>query len=530
MAIEQAHKLGAQITALQPRQIGALALFYPILEALEIQQLVQELVPSASDVDMGRLVCLLLLNRLLSPQPLYHVGDWLASSVLPEVLAVPVSKVYDNRLGRGLDRLHPYWGEIWARIISRAAQVYHLDLSVLHWDITSLYFEGAYTDSELVTYGYSRDHRPDCKQINLETDVTHDGYVPVLYQTLAGNTADICRPEPHLQHLLRLLHRPELADQQLRPILVSDCKMVTPTAVWACHQHQLFYLGPLPNEVATTTVLQSVTAAELARHPLTYRPRRFKPGDARFVPYQGVWRPFVVETEGGPFTDRVLVVWSAGKHRLDEQKRKTHLKRLLKQFAAVQTKLNTRRYKQRSYVAQRLVTLQRGNPAKTLVDSQLTGDDAALQLTFRINRAKLDCAQRLDGRYALATNASHLDANTALTLFKGQDGVEKRFGGAKGPLHVRPVFVRSDTRIEGLVTLTLLALLVSAILERTCHQHNLAYTTAQLRYIFAPLQAIDVTWADGSQQRHLATVTPQQAQIMTALAWPPPERYAVTSS
>jgi len=162
------------------------------------------------------------------------------------------------------------------------------------------------------------------------------------------------------------------------------------------------------------------------------------------VPYQGVWRPFTFALGERTFTDRALVVWSAGKQRLDEQKRKTHLKRLLNQLAAIQVKLNTRRYKERSYVAPRLTSVQQGNAAKGLVDIQLEGVDAALQLTFRINRTHLARAQALDGRYALATNAAHLDANAALTLFKGQDGVEKRFRTAKGPLLVRPVFVHSD--------------------------------------------------------------------------------------
>lgn len=61
-----------------------------------------------------------------------------------------------------------------------------------------MYFEGADTDSQLVTYGYSRDHRPATKQINLEVDVTEEESVPVLYQTLPGDTADITsgeRPE-----------------------------------------------------------------------------------------------------------------------------------------------------------------------------------------------------------------------------------------------------------------------------------------------------------------------------------------------
>ncbi|MFQ5615864.1 MAG: hypothetical protein ACE5GO_05325 [Anaerolineales bacterium] len=74
----------------------------------------------------------------------------------------------------------------------------------------------------MATYGYGRDHRPDTKQMNLEVDVTHDGFVPVLYQVLPGNTADNTRPIPHLQALLRFLERPELADRRLRPLLEAN--------------------------------------------------------------------------------------------------------------------------------------------------------------------------------------------------------------------------------------------------------------------------------------------------------------------
>ena len=69
----------------------------------------------------------------------------------------------------------------------------------------------------------------------------------------------------------------------------------------------------MPNGKAAEAVLQSVTAEELAAHPLAYRPRRVKADDPHFVPYQGVWRPFTFEREGERVTDRVLMVWSAGK-------------------------------------------------------------------------------------------------------------------------------------------------------------------------------------------------------------------------
>jgi transposase len=250
-----------------------------------------------------------------------------------------------------------------------------------------------------------------------------------------------------------------------------------------------------------------------------------KADDATLVPYQGVWRPFSFEHQGEEVTDRVLVVWSDGKQRLDEQKRKTYLKRLLNKLETVQQQLNTRRYKKRSYVEQRLHTVRQGNPAKGLVDIHLRGQDEALTLNFCLNRSKLAEAQALDGRYALATNAPHLNAHQTLRLFKGQDGVEKRFRTVKGPMLVRPLFVRNDQRIEGLVFITLLALLTRAILERICRQHGLEITAQRLFRAFTTLQAVDLVWRDGSTQRRASEMTTFQEQVIETLDWFPPQTY-----
>ena len=111
-------------------------------------------------------------------------------------------------------------------------------------------------------------------------------------------------------------------------------------------------------------------------------------------------------------------------------------------------------------------------------------------------------------------------------MYKSQDGVEKRFRTVKGPLLVRPLFVRTDRRIEGLVWITLLALLVRAILERTCAQHDLALTADRLLEGFANLQAVDIVWQDGRVQRQAAEMTPFQTQVLGTLGWPSPETYA----
>jgi len=512
------------IRGLQTRQIGALPLVYPILADLAVRRTVNELVASEADVDMGQIVVLLVLNRLLAPRPLDGIQDWLAGTVLPEVLGVTVAQAYDNRFGRALDRLYPQLGELWRRVVSRAIQIYDLDLTVLHWDLTSIYFEGAYVASQLAAYGYSRDQRSDAKQINLEVDVTHESAVPILYQVLTGNTADISRPLPHVTALRAFLTRPELAERHLRPLLISDCKLITAESVWACHADHLYYLGPLADGTAMDATLHSVTAAELAAHPLAYRPQRTLPAD--WTPYQGVWRSFTFETSHGPVTDRLLVVWSAGKERLDIQKRKAGLKRWLKHLAHIQQMLNTRRYKQQAYVEQRLAAGRAGNPYHSLVDMHLAGEDGALTLTFAINRAKLTAAQQLDGRYGLATNATHLSADQTLTLFKGQDRVEKRFRAIKGPLRVHPLFVHLDQRIEGLVWISLLALLVRALLEHQARQHGLTATAERLYQRLAAVQAVDITWADGQSERRTTELQPDQAALLRTLGWPQPPAYA----
>jgi len=142
MDTPQAEELGQAIMAIRPRQIGALPLVHPILDALKVCSSTNALVPSQADVDLGHVVVLLVLNRLLSPRPLYQVQDWMSETVLPELLDVSPEQTYDNRLGRALDRLHPYLGELWVEVVSRAIGTYDLDLNVLHWDITSIYFEG----------------------------------------------------------------------------------------------------------------------------------------------------------------------------------------------------------------------------------------------------------------------------------------------------------------------------------------------------------------------------------------------------
>ena len=520
-----AEQVAAANTSSIPRQMGAIPVLYPLLEALQVRQIINGLAMSGADIDLGRVVEVLTLNRLVAPRPLSHVGEWVGQSVVGTMFGLDVSQLYDQRLGRALDDLQPVLAEAWVEVVSQAVRQEKIDIGVLHWDTTSIYLEGEYEVSDLAAYGHSSDKRSDYKQVKIGLDVTSRERVPLLYWLLAGNKADNTTPGPNLTRIATFLERPEWAARGTRPLVVGDCKMVTPAAVATAHQNNLYYLGPWEADNTVKAVMRSVSEAEWGQSELDYRPQRHFTAENPFIPYRGVWRPFWVEYGGQVYHDRALVVWAAGKERLDADKRKHYLKKLLKRLAEINKRLNTGRYIRREFAAHQIALAKRGNPAQSLVQTELTGPDRHLKLTFAIDRSALAQAQALDGKYLLGTNAPHLSASQTLTIFKAQDGVEKSNRTLKGPLLIHPLYLHSDQRIESLVFIILLALLIRVLLEVRCRRAGLSVSTDRLLAGFGPLAATELTFVDGSRLCQLGHLTPFQQQVLAALHVPPPSRY-----
>jgi transposase len=520
-----ATQLAAALAESSPRQVGVVPLIYPLMEALQLRATINRLCWTKADIDIGRLVEVLVLNRLSAPQPLYRVGAWVDQTVVVPMFGLAAAQLYDQRFGRALDDLHSVLAEAWAQLAARAVQQEGVDLSVLHWDTTSVYLEGAYAESAFAEYGHSSDGHADNKQVKLGLDVTSRERMPLLYDLLPGATADVSTPVPNLQAIGAFLERPECAGLAVRPLVVGDGKMLTPAAVAAAHRLHLSYLGPWEANTSVNAVIRSVSDDELAAHPLDYRPQRQAPADEPFVPYRGVWQPFAVSYDGQTYADRALIVWSAGKQRLDAEKRKVQLKRLLNRLAAIQSHLNQGRYISREYAAHQIALAQRSNPAKGLVHVALSGQDRQLVLAFHIDRQALAQAQALDGKYLLGTNAADLTASQALTCFKAQDGVEKSHASLKGPLRVHPLYLHADQRIAGLMFISVLALLLCAILELRCRRAGLQYTAERVLQAFSGLYATDLTFIDGSHYAQLGRLTTFQQRVVAGLQFPAPARY-----
>jgi transposase len=523
MSTSQADQFERHVTKQLSKMLGALPLLLPIFRRLRVVETVNAHCPGKETVSHGLTTLLLGLNRLMAPKPLYKVHEWLTDTVLEDTLGISADQMYDVRLGRTLDDLHADLQAIWQDIVVQAVLAYDLDLRFLHYDITSIYFEGEYAGSDQISYGYSRDHRPDAKQINLGLNVTGEDGIPLGYRVLAGRVADRSTPLENLQALRELLDRPELAGRAQDFLLVSDQAMLDQAVIVAYAEKGVHWLGPLHTDPGLQEIVQSVSNAELAEQPLDYRPTN-QPRDEP-LRYHGVLRPAIITQDGQQVAIQVLVVKSVTKVKLDRDRRQTYLERLTKRLAAIQGLLNQRRYKKKAYTLRQIEKARQGNPVQDLVEIVLSGQDGQLALSYQIKEAKLAAAEALDGRYLLGTNEPTLTAVEMLTRFKAQEVVERRIKVVKGPVRVRPLFLHKPERVAGLVFVAMLALLVYTILEMLCRRAGQWITARQVLEKFERLGAIYLQFSDGSQMKLPSALNPTQQQLLDLLRFPQPEMY-----
>ncbi|MBI5030992.1 MAG: IS1634 family transposase [Chloroflexi bacterium] len=399
---------------------------------------------------------------------------------------------------------------------------YRLPLDWLYYDITSTYFEGLDTDSELVKYGYSRDHRPDTKQLNLGLDVTAHG-LPLAFRVLVGNTANRTTPRQNCEAVRTL----PTATQCTETTFVHDRAMGTPeTLVWY-GQHDQKFITPMTAEGDLQTLLDSVPTDELMRHPLADHPARATtPTEPA---YYGVWREHTLTHYVQSVNTRVLVVYSVTKARLDAQKRDAAVQQLQKRLEKIQTHLNQRKYKRHDYTLEQIHLAQRGNPARHLLDIELTGEEGALSLKWQVNAAQLAQAKLPEGRYPLMTNRWDLDADQVMSRMKEQDVAEKRFAIVKGPLQVHPLWLHKDERLVSLGVVAMIALLVYCLLEHLARQAQRQVMGRILLELFANYTVVLVSFADASQVWTYPEQAPAQSQLLKDLGLPSPQQTLVLS-
>jgi transposase len=180
-----------RVHAERVRDFGAYWLGLVVADKLGLISLLQQLLPEGrEDVPWSMMALTLVLMRLSEPSSELRIAEYLYErSSLVELLGIPTDKVNDDRLYRALDNLLPHKAELEMHLKERLGTLFDLEYDLLLYDMTSTYFEGQGAANEQAALGYSRDHRPDCKQVCIALVVSREG-MPLGYEVFAGNRAD----------------------------------------------------------------------------------------------------------------------------------------------------------------------------------------------------------------------------------------------------------------------------------------------------------------------------------------------------
>ena len=423
----------------------------------------------------------LLHNYVLSPGPLYRVGEWVApiEAAVVGLSEVQKTAVNDDRIARALDALASERGRnVFFRLALRIIKDFALETQRVHFDTTTVTFAGQYATSRAeprITFGFNKDHRPDLKQLVFGLNVTADGAVPLLHHVWSGNRTDDRVHRRNTEDLRQLLGRDDF-------IYVADGKLCTADNLEAIAAYGGKFVTVLPRTRREDTRFRAQLRDQAARWKtvltIPHRRRHHAPPD-------------IYSTCAGPATtdDGYRLIWvrSSQKAQLDAQARLAALRRA--ELAVHELPLNRRGLKTARAIRQAVrAILQRYRCAAFLTYSvhrytetttrylrrgRPRHDDPVRTITrprWRLKRHRDADALRgeshTDGVFPLVTNLERHSKREILLIYKYQPYVEKRFTHLKTELEIAPVYLKKPSRVAGLIHAYFIALALVSLIER----------------------------------------------------------------
>jgi len=150
----------------------------------------QKLPRGRERVSWAQVLELLVVNRLIAPGSEFHLHrEWFDHSAMDILLGADFAVAEKDRLYRCLDRVLEHKQDLFEHLQQRWKNLFDVSFDVLLYDLTSTYVEGEAELNPKAKRGYSRDGRPDCKQVIVALVITPEGF-PLAYEVMAGNTSD----------------------------------------------------------------------------------------------------------------------------------------------------------------------------------------------------------------------------------------------------------------------------------------------------------------------------------------------------
>jgi hypothetical protein len=178
------------------RDFGAAFLGLALWRRLGLHTLLESLIePGEEQVPWPTVASVLGVARFCAQHSELGIAQrWYQHSALADLLGVSWQKINDDRLYRALDVLGAHKEALCAHLMERYRTWFGVQFEFLLYDVTSTFFEGQALGNDQAARGYSRDSRPDCKQVCIGLVCTPEG-LPLSYEVFAGNRADVTTVE-----------------------------------------------------------------------------------------------------------------------------------------------------------------------------------------------------------------------------------------------------------------------------------------------------------------------------------------------
>jgi transposase len=550
--------------------IGPLAVLAPLLEGLDLANIINRHVPPDPQLEFshGEVLSLLLAARLAKPTALVNVAAWAQKSGAELLWNIPADKLNDDRLGRALDAFFEQRHAIQASATVHALQLAELSLERLHFDPTHVLFEGGYAfsrprtcdigvspllPSDLInpahiTHGYlAKDQK--MLQVGVAAVVDDLGAVPVFSHVLSGNQNGHTAIDEHFQLLQHHLPLPD------RLLMISDRGTFSAGHAARLERHGYHILCSAPWRDYQTLYDTHKSRLHWRRASyLSIEQRRRRDTDSS-LPREH-YDLAVLDHEltdhdsGTTLPCRVIFVYSSADAKVCQQTRQRDLERLragLDQIAATVARGHPRT--RLADIPRRVAKLLGQKSAAKYVHWELqplsADEQAALpapqrgcrrpthRFVYTLDEAAAQADAVYDGLSALVTTAPMIHSGDSLfRQFKEQNYLETSHHQLKTPLAVSPVFLKSPQRVEALVCLLQIALQAYQMLERLYRQsvpddapRSEKRLTAETILRTFEVQGVIIEHTPLGRVLHATRPTLRQRHILDQLGLPTPAQY-----
>ena len=474
--------------------LGGLPIINAVTDRLGLPGLLAAALPDGDarvKLSAAAAIGLVVTNLVLGREPLYGLGEWAAryDPALLGLSASEVSALNDDRVGRALEALFDAdRASLLTAVVLRAISEFNIDTRQLHNDSTSISVHGLYCDAlgthrggqptPVITWGHSKDHRPDLKQLVWILTVSADGAVPIAYRLADGNTVDDPTHVPTWDGLVGLLGRTGF-------LYVADSKLCSRKAMGHIDSNHGRFVTVMPR----TRTEDGAFRKHLQTHAPVWTEAARNPGKRLGDPDE------VYSTTPAPLPSvegyRIVWVHSTGKASRDAQARAARIDAGVAALEALEAKLAgpRSRFKTRVAVEQaatealaaagadRWVTVsvsettsksykqaRAGRPGPDTSYREVSSTRFTLSHDIKLEQIRYDAAG--DGCFPLITNDRELTDADVLGAYRYQPNLERRHHLLKSVQDAAPVLLHNPARIEALFCCQFLALLISALIER----------------------------------------------------------------